>query len=123
MADPPKRRWFRFKLSTVLILTAIAAWAMACRPDPGLVYYDTASGREFVAGHFPNDFGDDGYWTFSIVSSKSTAVRHLQVFLGPNPELAYPTLALVAFLAWKAAWAVVERRRRTSATRLEAQSH
>ncbi|MGD9647489.1 MAG: hypothetical protein AB7U73_17375 [Pirellulales bacterium] len=32
MHEQPPRRWFRFKLSTVLILTAIAAWGMACRP-------------------------------------------------------------------------------------------
>jgi hypothetical protein len=28
-----KRRWFRFRLSTVLILTALTAWAMATRPQ------------------------------------------------------------------------------------------
>jgi len=32
MEEKPKRRWFRFRLSTVLILTAIAAWGMALQP-------------------------------------------------------------------------------------------
>ena len=36
MDEKPKRRWFRFRLSTVLILTAIVAWYMASLPfyDP-----------------------------------------------------------------------------------------
>ena len=32
MADAPRRRWFRFRLSTILILTAIAAWIMTISP-------------------------------------------------------------------------------------------
>ena len=33
MDEKPKRRWFRFRISTVLILTAILAWGMATRPN------------------------------------------------------------------------------------------
>jgi len=42
---------------------------------------------------------------------KTTFRSVLAISLGPNPQLLYPTLALAAFLGWKAAWAVVERQR------------
>lgn len=32
MSEKPRRRWFQFRLSTWLVLVAIAAWAMACWP-------------------------------------------------------------------------------------------
>jgi hypothetical protein len=32
MDEKPKRRWFRFRLSTVLVLTAIVALGMAYQP-------------------------------------------------------------------------------------------
>jgi hypothetical protein len=119
MDAQPKRRWFRFQLSTVLILTAIAAWGMACRPYVGLFYHHDIADRSYSAGHIPNDLGDEGHWVTSFMSSKATTGQHgLQLYVGPNPELAYPALALAAFLAWKAVGAVVERRRASRATQV-----
>ena len=109
-----KRRWFRFRLSTVLILTAIVAWGMACRPHIGLEYWtNPLTSRTHVVGYIPED--RDGSWRFEASSWNVSTSRGLIVHVGPNPQLAWPTLALAAFLAWKAAWAVVERRRRRSA--------
>ncbi|MGD9645047.1 MAG: hypothetical protein AB7U73_05000 [Pirellulales bacterium] len=82
MDEKPKRRWFRFKLSSVLILTAILAWAMATRP-----YW-------FWIQMPPDPNGPVG---------KHDAIRF-------NSDFAWPALALLAFLVWKAAWAVAARR-------------
>lgn len=81
------RRWLRFRLSTILILTAILAWAMAIHPlfqsvKPGYKgrFIAMPAGSHFIA-------------------------------VVPHPNLKWPALALAVFLTWKAAWAVVERRR------------
>ena len=88
MDAKPKRRWFRFRLSTVLILTAILAWAMSCWPWLIPVY------------------------TFYI----RPKIGHGETTWVVNRPLLWPALALAAFLAWKAAWAVVEHRRHQSAS-------
>ena len=129
-----KRRWFRFRLSTVLILIAIAAWGMACWP----FYY-----VEFLPVHKPGPVGE---WFVPVrVLQTKRVPAHLSLLrslmgntrlirpswqyspeywdndyqvTGPqlNRDLLWPTFALVAFLAWKAAWAVVEHRRHQSAS-------
>jgi hypothetical protein len=76
MDDKPQRRWFRFRLSTVLILTAIVAWGMACRPY--LVE------REF------------GY-VLTVGNTIYTDGGHEL-----NTALKWPALVLIAFVAWKA---------------------
>jgi hypothetical protein len=100
----PPRRWFQFRLSTWFVLVAILAWAMTHWPT----YWDGYS--EYI-NHWPADritfidantlhfaYGGLGryilFWRFKLF---------LEAFL-------VPALALAAFLAWKAAWAVVERR-------------
>ena len=75
----PRRR-FRFRLSTVLILTAILAWAMA-------IPYET--------------------WRYIDGSTGDTWTRYY-----PSPGHIYPAIVLAAFLIWKFARAVIERRRR-----------
>lgn len=72
-------RRFRFKLSTVLILTALAAWGMAT----GLPY----ERHGMIGTHHMQPF-TNFWWEF-------------------NPLGLLPTLALLAFLTWKA----VARRR------------
>jgi hypothetical protein len=110
MDEKPKRRWFRFRLSTVLILTAITAWGMARRPDQ-LFHFSRAThgyvGLPATAAappHIGDLFPDRGRTYYRI--DKTALIR----------RLAYPAIALAAFLAWKAAWAMVEastpRRRR-----------
>jgi len=103
MANKPKRRWFRFRLSTVLILTAIAAWAMASRP--WMVEYE-----EWAYGSM-SDPPPPGFENAIGTSRGPGGVRWFQIVERPNPNLLWPALTLAAFLAWKALWAVVERRR------------
>jgi len=130
MDEQPQKRWFRFRLSTVLILTAIAASVTACWP----FYY-----VEFVPVHKPGPVGE---WFVPVgVLQTKRVPAHLSLLrslmgntrlirpswqyspeywdsnyqaTGPhfNRDLLWPAVALVAFLAWKAAWAVVDRRRR-----------
>ncbi|MBX9790305.1 MAG: hypothetical protein K2Y37_15410 [Pirellulales bacterium] len=74
MDEKPKRRWFLFRLSTVLILTAIAAWIMVTRPRVGLVYWSAPTVYELVVGYIPEI--DDEYWTFEASSWTSTTKLH-----------------------------------------------
>ncbi|MBX9790320.1 MAG: hypothetical protein K2Y37_15490 [Pirellulales bacterium] len=87
MDEKPKRRWFRFRLSTLLILTAIAAWAMAT--------------PRFVPG--PAKLSE--LWPIPTGRPVEQRLNH---------QLAWPAFALAAFLAWKGASTVVERRRGSS---------
>jgi hypothetical protein len=52
MDETPKRRWFRFRISTVLILTAIAAWGMAIRPGVN-IQYDHYKGPAWAYVEYP----------------------------------------------------------------------
>lgn len=52
MDEKPQRRWFRFRLSTVLMLTAIVAWGMSYWP-----FYD----RMDVVSAILNDTIQDGH--------------------------------------------------------------
>ena len=89
MSEQPKRRWYQFRLSTVLILIAIAAWAMAL--------------PAYVPG--PPKMSD--IWPIP-------AGRPIELQL--NRDLVWPTIALAAFLLGKAARAIVERTRMNAAT-------
>ena len=77
MDEKPKRRWFRFRLSTWLVL-------MALLPA--------------IAGQLTDFFG-------TIAQGGSSNISR-----GPIDD-GWLTLVLAAFLAWKTAWALVERRR------------
>ncbi|MGD9648055.1 MAG: hypothetical protein AB7U73_20245 [Pirellulales bacterium] len=107
-------RRFRFKLSTVLILTAIAAWAMALRPC--FLIMCSPMGWEFV------NVDDRDAWAMQIIFGRGGPGLNLgfseywlEVRVGPSNAIEYPALALAGFLSWKAVWALIERRRRLSA--------
>ena len=115
MVAQPKRRWFRFRLSTVLILTAIVAAAMAAWPWVTIERTTITSN----GSHGPACYGSAPVLPrFRYVGGETTRTSVSWHYAREhfNPELAYPALALAAFLAWKAAWAVVERRRIKAAT-------
>ena len=88
MAEQPKKRWFRFRLSTVLILTAIAAWAMACWPSYGDLWIRFAKRPQIPPIPTP-------FWIFAPAATVG--------------DILWPALALLAFLAWKVAWAIGPR--------------
>ena len=131
MAETPKRRWFRFRLSTVLVLTAIVAWGMATRPyvvsrtevwtmlwrpdrtSPTGAVFVPKAGRLQHSHELVDGFRYYEYTCYAVERSEL------------NLRFVLPALALFAFLAWKAARAVVERRRRRAgrATRLGPQSY
>ena len=96
------RPWFRFRLSTILVLTAIAAWAMACRPYLITTTEHVVKSRLQLSGYQPipgEEMPVAGYIGFD---EARTII---------NSELLWPALAFAAFLAWKVGWAVVARRR------------
>jgi hypothetical protein len=106
MDETPMRHLFRFRLSTVLILTALAAWAMACRPIFSSRHFGGNSWRRGYAWALDIDVyeidpnGDTSGWAFELIIS---------------PAMLYPALALAAFLAWKTTRALIEYRRRQAA--------
>jgi len=110
----PARRWFQFRLSTWFVLVAILVWAMTEWPysithrrewhHEGVPLLSTHSTQAWDRQHpWPADAehyignGEGGVWW--TVRSR------------PNPGLKWPALALALFLTWKAAWALIERRR------------
>lgn len=104
----PPRRWFQFRLSTWFILVVILGWAMACQP--WIVH-----ARFGVA---PRGFASSTPKLVTFLNVKYVrrfTTPYLYDEFGLNRKLGGPALAVAAFLAWKAAWAVVERRRRQSA--------
>ncbi|MGE0536594.1 MAG: hypothetical protein AB7O68_16610 [Pirellulales bacterium] len=125
MVEQPPRRWLRFRLSTVLILTAIAAWAMACRPwgqykhdalsIPALtktIHFEVRWDIPNVSSErpFPTPSNNIGF-ALSASFASAAPVHFFSLVIGPR-LVVWPALALLSFLTWKAAWTVVERRRR-----------
>jgi len=111
MPEPTtRRRWYQFRLSTVLVLVGIAAWVMALRPWYYVVYMGEFSSG-YVAGTEPP--AGAVYWSIAIMLSSGSllAAHSLQVSFGPDPQLLGPLFALGAFLTWKWTWPCVVRGR------------
>lgn len=129
MDEQPKRRWFRCRLSTVLILTAIVAWAFACRVKfnhGGGTYSNIGSpqgiGFSVTTNHLPWALDHIGLQDVDNVCLSASwrdqaAVHEYWLTFTPKSILWSP-VALIAFLAWKAAWAVIERRRARRVTQV-----
>jgi hypothetical protein len=122
MDEKPKRRWFRFRLSTVLILTAILAWGMASRPNVNWGHGGGGPDPMFVkyAAHFSVTLNElpwamDPHYqvdNFSLGFTVNRPGSYDWWWMTIAPKaLLYPVVTLLLFLAWKAAWAVIERRR------------
>ena len=132
MDEKPRRRWFRFRLSTVLILTAMLAMTMAMRPQAWYGYehqidpfgaYKRKSIRFFIW------LNDDSYPIFNSAITKAGKLdnltfvgemtgdshyRNVWLQIGPKGAYAGPAALMLVFIAWS----VVRRRRarRTTAT-------
>ncbi|MBX9791239.1 MAG: hypothetical protein K2Y37_20145 [Pirellulales bacterium] len=111
MVERPKRRWFRFRLSTVLILTAIAAWGMACRPTLSVEYSSSTAGKAHIIGRLMPHARELWWVHCALISGPFMDYDAIDIQVGPNPELKWPVIAFFSFLVWKAAWAVVEGNR------------
>src|SRR4051812_3405217 len=99
MNDNPNRRWFQFSLSTWLILVAILCWAMAVGPTKVVLYeYAEPLSDGIELDISPEQIALGG-------SHERYAAKEW------NSDFVFPALAFFAFLAWKAVWRLVERRR------------
>ncbi|MGE0535985.1 MAG: hypothetical protein AB7O68_13480 [Pirellulales bacterium] len=114
MDEKPKHRWFQFRLSTWFVLVAILAWVMALWPYfdefEVLVELTKATVRPSTGWiDPPYDIPYGGLGQFLWFWKLKLSVEQLE----------WPAVALAAFLAWKAAWAlgprVVRRRRARTA--------
>lgn len=112
--EHPPRRWYQFRLSTILVLVGLAAWMMA------------------IGGPFRSDFRKITHAEWLRSGGRSTQLeRDLDSLSGTGPlinptrmhwrhiegtasQQFWPTLALVAFLTWKLAWAIAARRKRVT---------
>lgn len=118
MDEQPRitRRWYQFRLSTILVLVGILAWAMARRPwinwggngiEPDMAVPGLAC--QFYVHR-------TGVTAWLCIYNEVPGARHLDAYgwwlnIGPT-ELIWPILALVAFLTWKLGWAIAARRKR-----------
>jgi hypothetical protein len=98
--------WFRFKLSTVLILTAIAACAMALRPfdEPGFQFMLTP-------GASPPPTAEWQLFSQSVSAWRIRDSVWIKYDRSPKLKLLWPALALAIFLTWRAGWTIVARRK------------
>jgi len=121
MDEQPRitRRWYQFKLSTILLLVGILAWAMALRPwmtydfqSYSPVADNPGAGIDFSWYAEGGAYRYEGFYVWAWTIHRSPrSLDGLHLIAGPN-EVAWPALALIAFLTWKLGWAVVARRKR-----------
>lgn len=96
--NPRTARWYQFRLSTWLVLVAILGWAMALKAYVKVV-------DPYSRGFYPDEIVFD----FKMYVPEWNWRYFLAIALGPT-SVVWPALALAAFIAWKVAWRVVERR-------------
>jgi len=111
---PSRRRWPRFKLSTILVLVGILAWLMAYRPQVVYSLRDLAPAGPMA--------GVTVFWDGALAANQDMICLSLNYAAGQrarNVELnvyftpwqaACPMLALAAFLTCK--WVAARRKRR-----------
>lgn len=93
------RHWFRFRLSTVLIVTAIMAWAMA---TPRTLTIDAGRSDQLERLSVCVVLGQ-----LFVEEPPGSPIPCRSFLVVLNPVVIWPTLTLATFLAWKAAWAIV----------------
>src|SRR5689334_5072791 len=104
---PTLPRWLRFRLSTVLILTAIAAWGMALRPTSAIYNRDRATTTKHNAGiGFSIEWEPRALHFRTTFAANPTSVVYSRLLVVGPIALIWPVLALVFFLTWKSGWAI-----------------
>ena len=106
----PSRRWFQFRLSSWFVLVAILAWAMLRWPDMDWDEYWILLPIPNTAGPQPEEYRKA--FVFEVLELRC----YCWTYSWPNPVAKWPALALAAFVGWKAAALVLNRRRSTSAS-------
>jgi hypothetical protein len=91
----PLRRWFQFRLSTWFVLVAILGWAMVVRETT-----HTYEVRAFDAYRLRSKRD------LRVSYDSKRDVTTISYRQWRPDAMAWPALALVAFLSWKAAWAI-----------------
>jgi hypothetical protein len=139
MQSFPPRRWFQFRLSTWFVLVGIVAlsandviWLSneiklqydIWRAPPLAKRWIEALGRIGDVEKSHVSFVDEptrGYPSaedWERFAAEEVAMKARQPAVEDpaleQPHFLLPALTVAAFLAWKAAWAVIERRRRQS---------
>jgi len=110
MADNPPRRWYQFRLSTILVLVAITAWGMACWPSSYVeAKFDKYPGRSVWSAWFQGGVSAEGA---QLQADMVFGTKYVQATVFISPAMVWPAVALAAFLTWKLACAIAARRRR-----------
>jgi hypothetical protein len=101
-------RWFQFNLSTLLILTAIAAWGTSYWPfvAPNGEYREFTEHGLMGWGEAHSLFGIHLGWR------KTANDPSKEEGMGIDQRVQLPLIALAAFLEWKIAMAVAAHRAR-----------
>lgn len=110
--NTPPRRWYQFRLSTILVLVGIAAWAMAMLPlwtsmEELQRQIDLLVANEknlsTLGLNDANPYPKPERFDVGIRWRLEKAANRLQG----------PILALAVFLTWKFAWSIAARREGT----------
>ncbi len=101
MPHSPRRR-FQFRLSTWFVLVAIVEWPWVIKKQSLMTW--PANGQLVVQRAA----------AYTAFRESGPDLPNMIIFekpYSPSANLLYPALALVAFVGWKAAWAIGRRER------------
>lgn len=102
--NPPPRRWYQFRLSTILVLVAITAWVMARFVE---AYLHTPYFECEIGGWMEARITD---WklVWTLKTPDGLGVDYM-FYIGLRRGFGWLLLALAAFLTWK--WVAARRKR------------
>lgn len=109
MRFSPWRRWFQFRLSTWFVLVAILAWAMTCRPYYGWTITRRSGTPIEITGIVEEQLAVHRIKVTKLGRDAAGRNAFIEYREQINRQLAWPALALLSFLAWKAAWGIAPR--------------
>lgn len=106
-AMQPRRRWYQFGLSTLLVLVAILCWSIAVGPK---ISFERQGGRSPY-----RSLSSPEAWViyFGVVRThySTTLTEQSKVVVVLPTAIIWPAFALLGFIAWKIGWTITERRK------------